>query len=98
MKLVMLGEAERDFAESVAYYETKEPGLGQRFRNQVVATVDRIRRSPELPRLRPKGYRRANLHVFPHYVAYVIRGDVIWIVAIAHGYRHPAFWIHRLPD
>jgi plasmid stabilization system protein ParE len=52
MKLITLGEAERDFAESVAYYEPKEPGLGRRFRDEVVAAVDRIRRNPELPRLR----------------------------------------------
>ena len=51
MKLITLGEAERDFAESVAYYEPKEPGLGRRFRDEVVAAVDRIRRNPELPRL-----------------------------------------------
>jgi plasmid stabilization system protein ParE len=96
MRLIILGDAERDFAESVAYYEAKEPGLGRRFRNEVVAVVDRIHRSPELPRLRPKGYRRSNLRVFPHYIAYVIRGDAIWIVAIAHGYRRPEFWIGRV--
>ena len=98
MKLIILGEAEREFAESVAYYESKEPGLGRRFRDEVVAAVDRIRRSPGLLRLRPQGYRRANLRVFPHYVAYVIRDDAIWIVAIAHAYRRPEFWIGRVRE
>ena len=98
MKLIILGEAEREFAQSVAYYESKERGLGTRFRNEVVAAVDRIRRSPELPRLRPKGYRRSNLRVFPHYIAYVIRDDSIWVVAIAHAYRRPEFWIGRLRE
>jgi len=28
MTVVILGEAEREFAESVAYYEAKEVGLG----------------------------------------------------------------------
>ena len=65
MKLVILGEAEREFVESVAYYESKEPGLGQRFRNEVVEAVEKIARNPELPRLRAKGYRRYNLRVFP---------------------------------
>ena len=96
MTLITLGEAEQEFAESVAYYEAKEIGLGVRFRDEVVATVDRILRYPEMVRLRPKGYRRVNLGAFPHYVAYVIREEVIWIVAIAHGYRRPEFWIDRI--
>jgi plasmid stabilization system protein ParE len=95
MTLIILGEAEQDFAESIAYYESKEPGLGWRFRNEVAEAVKRILRHPELARSRPKGYRRVNLHAFPHYIAYVIRGDTIWIVAIAHGYRRPEFWIRR---
>ena len=98
MKLNVLGEAEREFAESVAYYESKEPGLGQRFRDEVVAAVDRIRRRPGLLRLRSKGYRRANLLVFPHSIAYVMRDDAIWIVAIAHAYRRPEFWIGRVRE
>jgi plasmid stabilization system protein ParE len=96
MKLVILAEAEREFEESVAYYESKEPGLGQRFRNEVVGAVNRITARPELPRLRAKGYRRYNLCVFPHYIAFVRRGDTIWIVAIAHAYRRPEFWITRV--
>lgn len=96
MTVVILGEAGQEFAESVAYYESKEPGLGSRFRNEVAEAVERISRDPELARSRPKGYRRVNLHAFPHYIAYVIRGDTIWIVAIAHGYRRPEFWIGRI--
>ena len=96
MTLIILGEAEQDFAESIAYYESKEPGLGWRFRNEVAEVVKRILRHPELARLRPKGYRRVNLRAFPHYIAYVIRRDTIWIVAIAHGYRRPEFWIGRI--
>ena len=44
MKLVILGEGEREFAESVAYYESKEPGLGRRFRDEVVQAAERIAR------------------------------------------------------
>jgi toxin ParE1/3/4 len=95
MTAVILGEAERELAESVAYYESKETGLGWRFRTEVVEAVGWIERNAELPRLRPKGYRRRNLQAFPHYIAYVIRGEAIWIVAIAHGHRRPEFWLDR---
>lgn len=96
MTLVVLGEAEQEFAESVNYYEAKEAGLGARFRDEVVEAADRILRDPELRRLRSKKYRRVNLRVFPHYIAYIIREETIWIVAIAHGYRRPEFWIDRI--
>jgi hypothetical protein len=69
MTLIVPQEAEEEFSQSVAYYESKESGLGIRFRDEVAATLDWILRHPELPRLRPRGYRRVNLRVFPHYVA-----------------------------
>lgn len=72
---IILEQAEQEFSQSAAYYESKEPGLGIRFRNEVAAVVDWILEHPEIPRLRRRGYRRVNLRVFSHYVAYVIRGD-----------------------
>ncbi len=80
----------------MAYYESREPGLGSRFRDEVVAILDVILRNPEVPRLGSRGYRRVNLRTFPHYVAYIIRSDTIWIVAIAHGHRRPEFWLARI--
>ena len=96
MTLLTLPEAQQEFLESVLYYESKEPGLGIRFRNEVEATVNWILQHPEIARLRPKGYRRVNLRSFPHYVAYVIREQTIWITAIAHGHRRPEFWLSRI--
>jgi plasmid stabilization system protein ParE len=93
MTLIILQEAEDELNESALYYESKGPGLGTRLRNEVATVVDWIAHHPEVPRLRPKGYRRVNLRVFPHYVAYVIRGDIIWVIAIAHGHRRPEFWL-----
>ncbi len=69
MTLITLEEAELEFAESVAYYESRESGLGSRFREEVATVVGWILRFPEAPRLRSKGYRRVNLRAFPHYVA-----------------------------
>ncbi len=96
MRLLILGPAEREFSESVAYYEAKEPGLGWRFRTEVFEAVGSIQRNPDLHRVRAKGHRRRNLQAFPHYIAYIIRDETIWIVAIAHGYRRPEFWLDRI--
>lgn len=96
MTPVVLEQAEREFSKSVAYYESKEPGLGFQFRDEVAAVVGWILTHPEVLRLRPRGYRRVNLRIFSHYVAYVIRGDIVWVVAIAHAHRRPEFWIGRI--
>lgn len=96
MTLVVLKQAENEFSKSVSYYESREAGLGIRFRDEVAATVGWIQEHPEVPRIRPRGYRRVNLRVFPHYVAYVIRGETLWVVAIAHAHRRPEFWIRRI--
>jgi hypothetical protein len=96
MKLITLHEAEIEFGESITHYESKEPGLGIRLRDEAEAVVNWIGNNPEVPRLRPKGYRRVNFPVFQHYIAYILRGDVIWIVAIAHAHRLPEYWLERL--
>ena len=70
MTLITLDTAEQEFAESVAYYESKERGLGSRFRDEIAAVANWIVQNPEMPRLRPKSYRRVNLRAFPHYIAY----------------------------
>jgi hypothetical protein len=73
----VLEQAEEEFGRSAAYYESRESGLGIRFRDEVAAVVDWILGHPEIPRLRKRGYRRVNLRVFPHFVAYVIRGNTL---------------------
>lgn len=96
MIIQILDEARREFSDAVDYYESKESGLGVRFRNEVGQIVDWISLNPEVPRVRSHGYRRVNLPVFPHFVAYVIRSEVIWIAAIAHAHRRPEHWINRI--
>jgi len=64
MTLVVLDQAEKEFSASARYYESKESGLGIRFRDEVAAAVNWILEHPEIPRIRFCGYRRVNLRVF----------------------------------
>jgi hypothetical protein len=57
-----LVEAGREFAASVVYYESREPGLGLRFRAEVEAVVDWMRRFPEVPGCE----RRLSAHKLAH--------------------------------
>ena len=91
----ILDDATAEFANAIAHYEEMESGLGVRFRLEIQAAAAWIENHPELPNLRPNGYRRVNLKVFPYYVAYVIHSGIIWILAIAHGARRPEYWLER---
>lgn len=64
MRIEILQEAEDELSEAIAYYEEVEPGLGIRLQAEVRKAIQWIGRNPEIPRLRPKGYRRVNLNIF----------------------------------
>lgn len=95
MRIVVLPEAADEFDDAADHLEQEQPGLGHRFRDEVDRHLRWIAENTELPRLRPGGYRRVNLKVFPYYVAYLVWQETVWILAIAHGHRKPEYWIRR---
>ncbi|MCD6526942.1 MAG: type II toxin-antitoxin system RelE/ParE family toxin [Desulfuromonas sp.] len=95
MIIEFLEEAEQELFEAVYWYESKEAGLGIRFRDEIVHVVDRIIEDPLLWREQAGGYRRVNCPVFPYYVPFFIRDNKIIIAAIAHDHRKPGYWKSR---
>ncbi len=96
MNYEFLGEARDELLEAALYYESREPGLGVRLREEVSHVIERILADPYLWRERLGEYRRVNCPVFPYYVAYIIRADKVVIVAVAHGHRRPGYWKDRM--
>lgn len=95
MIVEFLEEAEAELFDAALWYESKETGLGKRFRDEVANVIDSIVTNPLLWRERPGGYRRVNCPVFPYYIPYFIREDMIIIAAIAHDRRNPGYWKTR---
>ncbi|MFU8892791.1 MAG: type II toxin-antitoxin system RelE/ParE family toxin [Luteolibacter sp.] len=95
MKLEILAAAEAELMDSIETYESIEPGLGVRLKEEVRKFVDLIARDPERPRQRPAGYRRVNLQIFPFFIAYYLTEEVIWILAISHAHRRPEYWLSQ---
>ena len=95
MKVIILQQAHKELDDAVNYYEGEQDGLGLRMMEEVDKHVKWILRNPTVPLLREGGYRRVNLKTFPYYIAYMIREDILWILAIAHGHRKPEYWIKR---
>lgn len=96
MEVEFISEAEKDLLEACSYYEAKERGLGVRFRNEIFKILATVASSPYLWRERSSGYRRVNFPVFPYYIAYVIREEVIVVIAVAASRREPGYWHHRV--
>jgi plasmid stabilization system protein ParE len=90
-----LEEAEHEIFEAAQWYESKEVGLGVRFRDEIFRVLERIVEDPLLWRERTGGYRRVNCPVFPYHIPYIIRGNKIIIAAIAHDHRKPGYWQSR---
>ena len=96
MTVESLAEAEEELSEAALWYESKQPGLGVRFRDEIAHIVSRIAEDPTLWREREGGYRRVNCPVFPYFVAYIIRKQRIIISAVGHGHRKPGCWKSRV--
>ena len=96
MNLEFLPEARSEFAAAVEFYETKEPGLGKRFKNEIGEACSTLVAHPLLWRERDGGFRRVNCPVFPYYIAYFTRGHTILIAAVAHERRLPDYWKTRV--
>jgi plasmid stabilization system protein ParE len=73
MKITFLEEADSEFSAAVAYYDRQEPGLGQRFEDEIDRALCWLIEHPHLCPLRRGIYRRMNLHIFPYYIPYIIR-------------------------
>lgn len=96
MNIRFVEEAQREFLDVISYYEEARAGLGRRFKDEVERSVLWIADHPELYRLRPGGYQRINLRVFPFHIPFIVREETLWVLAVAHASRKPLYWIsHR---
>ena len=95
MNIKFVDEAGFEFLDAISYYEEQQAGLGRRFKVEVERTLLWLVEHPEVYPLRPNAYRRLNLRIYPYYIAWIVRGSTLWILAVAHSHRKPEYWIQR---
>ena len=95
MRIRFADEASVEFLNGISYYEKRQTNLGRRFKLEVEQTIRWLANNSEICQLRPGGYRRLNLLIFPYYILYIVRGSTLWILAIAHQRRIPEYWIQQ---
>lgn len=90
--------AAREFAADFRHYEKDYQGRGIRFVAAVDAALARISAATSrFPLLYEPDIRSAKVRRFPYRVVYVLVGDDVDVIAVAHAMRRPTYWRRRLP-
>ena len=96
MKYRYLTAAEVDQIEAASYYDSKEPGLGTEFVEELDRTVRRVLGHPYAGSPGPRATRSYLMERFPYSVVYRIDPGEILIVALQHHSRDPHRWQDRI--
>ena len=92
-----IAPARREFLSEVAYYNSKEAGLGTRFAAVEEATT-RALAFPLTGSPASKSTRRVFVKDFPFAVVYRSDEEGIVMFAGAHHSRRPGYWQSRVQD
>ena len=89
-------EASDEVAGTFSWYAGVNPEVGEQFKLEFERAEELVQRSPEswaAYLLETRGFR---FQKFPFVLAYVIRGNQVFVVALAHTKRKPGCWRERL--
>jgi hypothetical protein len=89
-------EAEKEFLDSIQYYEELEAGLGQDFSFEVYSAIQRAVLYPDAWAVLENNIRRSLVYRFPYGVLYSEEDQGILILAVMNLHRDPAYWKSRM--
>lgn len=95
MKLEFHPDAELELIEAAVYYESRVPGLGMRFGDEVRRATDFLLGHPEVGHPADATLRKFVLNRFPFTLYYSATSDVVRVEAVAHQARLPGYWKGR---
>ncbi|MCK9189420.1 type II toxin-antitoxin system RelE/ParE family toxin [Acidithiobacillus sp.] len=82
----------RETGEAQEWYELQSPGLGEEFIAALELQLKRLEQAPLLYAEVISSVRRALLPRFPYGLFYVVRGDLVHVLAVLHDARNPSRW------
>lgn len=87
--------AEQEALAAFRWYEERNALVAEIFIIELDAAMGLIAESPRRwPRIRGR-YRRFVLARFPFNIVYILRGEFVEVVALAHHRRRPGYWAGR---
>jgi plasmid stabilization system protein ParE len=96
-----LPEATSEYEDAIEFYENAQTGLGEAFIHEITRVIDLLMELPNMgspvARTPPKlNVRRRIVRRFGIEIDYIVSGDVLIVLTIFHGKRHPDHWRDRL--
>jgi plasmid stabilization system protein ParE len=82
----------REIGEAQKWYELQSPGLGEEFIAVMELQLKRLEQAPLLYAEVIPNVGRALLPRFPYGLFYVVRGDLVHVLAVLHDARNPNRW------
>ena len=90
-------EAEAEHLETVAYYETRQAGLGASYPADFESVLEQACEAPNrYPIERKPDIRLVRLRRFPYTVLFRESEGTVQVLAVAHQHRRPSYWLGRL--
>ena len=88
--------AEVEHLESVAYFESKQPGLGVSYLSEFEGNMSAVIEAPyRFPIESEPDIRRIRMKKFPFSILFRELSGTIQVLAIAHNRRRPQYWLGR---
>lgn len=88
MKLEVLPSAWNDLAEGFWFYEARSAGLGNQFRESLIADIEMLLHTAGVHR-RVWDYHRALAHRFPFAIYYSVANEIVTVRGVLDCRRDP---------
>jgi len=95
MRIEFLDEAQFELDDAIEYYNNEQEGLGDRFLQEVLKTIERIAQYPNAWHPLSKNTRRCQTRRFPYGLIYTNLENSILIISVSNLHREPSHWQDR---
>ena len=90
-----LAEASAELEAAVEFYESRLEGLGIRFLFAIQSQLERITAFPDSGQGLEDGIQKVIVSGFPFSIIYRNAEDQVLLLAVAHHFRNPGYWLGR---
>jgi plasmid stabilization system protein ParE len=96
VQLIFLTLARDELTEAKRFYNRQQKGLGESFKREAEAAAKLIQERPLAWQVEVEPVRRFIMDRFPYKMLYIVREELIVVIAVAHQHRQPDYWVDRI--
>ncbi len=96
LPVILQPAAQDEYDEAYDWYDSRQPGLGDDFADQVQDVFNRISANPRIHAVVLKNVRKAVVRVFPYCIYYRELSDRVEVLSVFHTSRDPRVWQSRV--